>query len=316
MSFIVNNNTDRSIIIILICIIILVIFHYLLFTDSKKIYNNLEGFEYTDKDRYLNNLLLNTEQEYNFKKYNSINSEAEQEDVSILSSQYSLLPQSSSVRIPLSTDIINKIINETYPKISEDNSKLSILKNIMNIQPSGGREVLIKSNSDVDNFMVDSIFKLKVNIPGMPTFNRGEDYDKNKYKYPNNFYLAVEKLIPNCVISLLNNCYPIYIDDPKKCSIKKTTTGLSDNNYRLILISEETLLNPDHDIGKNTNFTLMKLGDKYYLKNIETGYMPALFKNNETFNREFQQKRYLFQGGSCFPLSPCQAKEGEKNSKK
>lgn len=44
--------------------------------------------------------------------------------------------------------------------------------------------------------------------------------------------------------------------------------------------------------------------------------LQYLFKNNETFNREFQQKRYLFQGGSCFPLSPCQAKEGEKNSKK
>lgn len=37
-------------------------------------------------------------------------------------------------------------------------------------------------------------------------------------------------------------------------------------------------------------------------------------KNPDTFHKEFQQKRYLFQGGSCFPLSPCKKQKTEEKS--
>ena len=38
-------------------------------------------------------------------------------------------------------------------------------------------------------------------------------------------------------------------------------------------------------------------------------------KNKETFYDDFQVKRYLFQGGSCFPLSPCKKKQAESDKK-
>ena len=37
-------------------------------------------------------------------------------------------------------------------------------------------------------------------------------------------------------------------------------------------------------------------------------------KNSETFYEDFQQKRYIFQGGSCFPLSPCKKNQGDKRT--
>jgi hypothetical protein len=38
-------------------------------------------------------------------------------------------------------------------------------------------------------------------------------------------------------------------------------------------------------------------------------------KDNATFYDEFQIKRYLFQGGSCFPLSPCKKKQTSGDQK-
>lgn len=44
--------------------------------------------------------------------------------------------------------------------------------------------------------------------------------------------------------------------------------------------------------------------------------LQYVHKNNETFFKEFQQKRYLFQGGSCFPLSPCKNQNKNQESGK
>ena len=34
-------------------------------------------------------------------------------------------------------------------------------------------------------------------------------------------------------------------------------------------------------------------------------------KNDETFEKEFQKLRYLFQGTSCYPLSPCKNRQAD-----
>lgn len=44
--------------------------------------------------------------------------------------------------------------------------------------------------------------------------------------------------------------------------------------------------------------------------------LQYVHKNNETFFKDFQQKRYLFQGGSCFPLSPCKNKNNNNEGSK
>ncbi len=194
------------------------------------------------------------------------------------------IPRSSNAVIPISEEKVNKIIDETYQKISPENTKLGSIDLIKNIQPSGGREVQIKNTSDVDIFMVNGVFKLKVNIPQMPSFNRGEDYEKVKNRNPNYFYLSVEKLLPNCtIVSPQGTCFGVYIDDKSKCDMEKTTTSLSTNSFRLVLIPEETALDTNSDIGKNTDFTLVKIADKYYLKNVKTGYMPSLLKNDKSY---------------------------------
>ena len=44
--------------------------------------------------------------------------------------------------------------------------------------------------------------------------------------------------------------------------------------------------------------------------------LQYICKNPDTFHKCFQQDRYLFQGGSCFPLSPCKHKQPDKEGKK
>ena len=43
--------------------------------------------------------------------------------------------------------------------------------------------------------------------------------------------------------------------------------------------------------------------------------LQYVHKNPDHFQKEFQQKRYLFQGGSCFPLSPCKNKNANNEGK-
>lgn len=39
-------------------------------------------------------------------------------------------------------------------------------------------------------------------------------------------------------------------------------------------------------------------------------------KTDVEFKKEFQKIRYLYQGGSCFPLSPCEKNESTEKDKK
>jgi len=38
-------------------------------------------------------------------------------------------------------------------------------------------------------------------------------------------------------------------------------------------------------------------------------------KSDADFKKEFQKTRYLYQGGSCFPLSPCDKNEDKSDEK-
>ena len=44
--------------------------------------------------------------------------------------------------------------------------------------------------------------------------------------------------------------------------------------------------------------------------------LQYVHKSSDTFFKDFQQKRYLFQGGSCFPLSPCKNKNNTNDGSK
>jgi hypothetical protein len=141
----------------------------------------------------------------------------------------------------------------------------------------------ISTMDDVNNILVDGVFKLRVNIPMMPNYIRGLEFDITRGQNPNYFYLCVEKMVPNCSLSTLSNeCYNIYVDDPSKCKIKSLTTQTSSNSYRLVLVASSYVKAEINGIGTNSDFTLVKINDKYYLKNIQTGYMPCLFKNEKT----------------------------------
>ncbi len=169
------------------------------------------------------------------------------------------------------TDQIRNAIesNQNNPLKTNNNSKVKKIIDINN-------------QNDIDNIMVGSTFKLRVNIPLMPNYIKGEMFDLNKGKEPNYFYLCVQKMVPNCSISADNNtCYDVYIDDPTKCKIKALSEQLASNSYRLVLVSEFYLNLADIELGKNSDFTLLKIGEKYYLKNVQTGLMPTLFKNQD-----------------------------------
>ncbi len=197
-----------------------------------------------------------------------------------------LPPGVKSASTDLSKDEMRVMIESNYNQVSllEANPFLSSMNVIKNIQPTGGRDIIIRDTTDINNLMTNGKFKLKVNIVGMPSYNINEDYQKIKNRNPNIFYLCVEKVLPNCnLVSTDGKCYGVYVNDKSKCNLQPTTTSLSANTFRFVLVSEEIVLDKNNDIGKNSDFTLVLVGDKYYLKNIQTGYMPSLFRNEQTY---------------------------------
>lgn len=97
---------------------------------------------------------------------------------------------------------------------------------------------------------------------------------------PNYFYLSVEKLDPNCNIKTANNkCVQTFADD-KKCNIKALTSYVQSNTFRLVLVSSGYVLDPSIPMGKNSDFTLVKVNGQLYLKNVQTGYLPSLYSND------------------------------------
>ena len=148
----------------------------------------------------------------------------------------------------------------------------------INLKPltGGGRVLSIGTMGDVNKLLVGGVFKLRVNLPMMPPYIKGKNFDTNVGTNPNYFYLSVEKLDNNCSIKAPNgNCLNVYADN-KNCSSKALTSYVQTNSYRLVLISSQYVLDPSIPIGKNSDFTLVNIGGQVYLKNVQTGYLPSL----------------------------------------
>jgi hypothetical protein len=156
---------------------------------------------------------------------------------------------------------------------------------ILNLKPlPGGGQVLSLSNMvDVNNLMIGGVFKLRVNLPMMPPYIKGQTFDTTKGIESNYFYLSIEKLDNNCQIKNTNgSCTNTFADD-KKCNIKSLTslnTGSSSNTFRLVLVSSQYVLDPSIPIGKNSDFTLVKVNEQLYLKNVQTGFLPSLYSSD------------------------------------
>jgi hypothetical protein len=139
-----------------------------------------------------------------------------------------------------------------------------------------GKIVKIKDLKEIPQFTVGGTFRLVVELKDVPPYIKGQQFNKGDV---NKFYLSIEKLDPNCSILEENNCLNVYADN-KKCNNNALTNITKKNAFRLVLVSKDYVLDPQIPFGKNVDFTLVKVGEKIYLKNIQTGYMPKLFVND------------------------------------
>jgi hypothetical protein len=150
-----------------------------------------------------------------------------------------------------------------YPVSTENNKSI-------------GNIVKFKNHNEINQMMVNGTFRLCVNLTNVPPYIKGVEYKAGEN---NKFYLCVEKIDPNCQIQEDNKCFSIYVDN-NKCSNATLSNITRLNSYRLVLIPSVYVLNPNVPFGKNVDFTLVKVYDKLYLKNVQTGYMPKLFTND------------------------------------
>jgi hypothetical protein len=151
----------------------------------------------------------------------------------------------------------------------------------LNLKPllGGGKVLAIKNMIDVNNLMIGGIFKLRVNLPMMPPYIKGQSFNTETGINPNYFYLCIEKLDPNCSIKNPNGtCQNVYADQ-RKCNIKSLTSYVQTNTFRLVLVSSQYVLDSSIPFGKNSDFTIVTVGGNLYLKNVQTGYLPSLYIN-------------------------------------
>jgi len=187
---------------------------------------------------------------------------------------------------------IEKINNEYGLSVTEAKPKTKSLSALdtqmesesINLKPivGGGKVLSIKNSIDINNLLIEGIFKLRVNLPMMPPYIKGKNFNiqTGTGTEPNYFYLSIEKLDNNCSIKSINGtCIDVYADD-KKCSSKPLTSHNQNNSYRLVLISSQYVLDPSIPLGKNSDFTLIQINGQIYLKNIQTGYLPSLYLND------------------------------------
>jgi len=161
-----------------------------------------------------------------------------------------------------------KLISAT---LSEIDSNL-----IIHDEAAVGKIVKIKDINDLFQLSVGGTFRLVVELKDVPPYIKGQQFNKGD---TNEFYLAIEKLDPNCSITEENGCLNVYADN-KKCNNNALTNVTKKNSFRLVLISKDYVLDPNIPFGKNVDFTMVKIADKYYLKNIQTGFFPKLYKND------------------------------------
>lgn len=139
-----------------------------------------------------------------------------------------------------------------------------------------GKNVTFKNLNEMPPMMVGGTFRLSVNLTSVPPYIKGQQY---KTGDTNQFYLSIEKIDPNCQVQDGGKCMNVYVDN-KKCANATLSNVSRANAYRIVLVSKAYVLDPDIPFGKNVDFTLVKVGEKLYLKNIQTGYMPKLFVND------------------------------------
>ena len=175
-------------------------------------------------------------------------------------------------------EIIRKKIEENSIIPDEAKPQLNVLNSLYKVK--NVQNINLTSLEDVNNLLVGGEFKLRVNLPMLPSYLKGDEFDTKKGKNPNIFYLCIEKLEPNCNIKNLNNsCTKLYVDN-KNCKSKILTSNVQENSYRFVLVTEGYVKNPNISLGNNSTFTLIKVNGNYYLKNIETGLIPCLWKSN------------------------------------
>lgn len=203
--------------------------------------------------------------------------------------------------------------------------ELSSESESLNLKPlaGGGKILAIQNMNDVNNLMIGGVFKLRVNLPMMPPYIKGQNFNTQTGVNPNYFYLSVEKLDNNCSIKNPNGtCSNVYADN-KNCSIKSLTSFIQNNSYRLVLISSQYALDPSIPFGKNSDFTLVQIGGQIYLKNVQTGYLPSLYVNDANIlvygnmqinsNSNVNQVQQLTTNNLCGQENPVVPTSGTQN---
>lgn len=145
-----------------------------------------------------------------------------------------------------------------------------------------GKIVSFKNLGEISQMMVGGTFRLSMNLTSVPPYIKGQQYKNGD---TNKFYLSIEKIDPNCQIQENGKCMNIYVDN-NKCANATLSNVSRSNAYRLVIVSAAYVLDASIPFGKNVDFTLVKVGEKVYLKNVQTGYMPKLFLN------DYKQKLY------------------------
>ena len=125
--------------------------------------------------------------------------------------------------------------------------------------------------------LLNKTFKLQTFIPNMPPYIKGKEFENGSKD--NTFCLSVEKLNPNCSLSFNNTCLNVYVDN-KDCSNSSLSSYVQNDSNRLVLIPLQNVLDEKNTLGKNSDMTLIKVNEKYYLQNVKTGYFLSLYKND------------------------------------
>lgn len=176
------------------------------------------------------------------------------------------------------------ITNENFENVNNSEKQTPNVRNIQGVNATNTNSILQSNNfiitneEDVLNKLIGSTFKLKVDVPNMQPFIKNKEY-KQQENVPNYFYLAIEELDPNCSIQENNLKLDIYVDN-KDCLNKGLSTQSRVNKYRYVLVPEEYALDMNMPKFQNTDFTLIKINDKLYLKNVKTKLIPRLFIND------------------------------------
>ena len=179
---------------------------------------------------------------------------------------------------------LNSLISHNIYKSNDDDKNLTLSQNAIVTDNTyfdinkTSRILNINTNDDIDLLMVDGKFRLKVNIPTMPPYIKGLNFDIINGINPNYFYLSVVKLDPNCKIQSETKCENLYIDN-KNCTNKILSDKL-DSSYRLVLVPAFYAINDTLPFS-NIDFTLIKVDGLTYLMNVNTGYLPKLYFNDD-----------------------------------